>query len=257
MHGIGHGNGVSQQRALDCPDSQHASEGFDLRLLVGTQAVFDGVDGGGLQQLEDLRRLIFGLLFGDPRRCPAAYRPAVTEPESTDGFVGSAFGAGWPLGWCVCAGRRVLGRAGLGYGAGGVGLRRALWAAQMIWGRAVVKVFAQGQLSGRRSLCRPLWLTRRPGTVRSRLGMVAATVSCSVGWTLPRRAVQRARLCARTLQASRAALAKNRPEGQRRRPLSLRSLMASSTVACCGGGALTSSLRFFVSRGRPTTARGR
>ena len=44
-----------------------------------------------------------------------------TEPESTDGFVGSAFGAGWPLGWCVCAGRRVLGRAGLECGAGAVG----------------------------------------------------------------------------------------------------------------------------------------
>ena len=28
------------------------------------------------------------------------------------------FGAGWPLGWCVCGGRRVLGRAGLGCGAG-------------------------------------------------------------------------------------------------------------------------------------------
>ena len=55
------------------------------------------------------------------------------KPESTDGFVGSAFGAGWPLGWCVCAGRRVLGRAGLECGAGAVGggwgsaaLRRAL-----------------------------------------------------------------------------------------------------------------------------------
>ena len=31
------------------------------------------------------------------------------------------FGAGWPLGWCVCAGRRVLGRAGLECGAGAVG----------------------------------------------------------------------------------------------------------------------------------------
>ena len=30
-------------------------------------------------------------------------------------------GAGWPLGWCVCAGRRVLGRAGLECGAGAVG----------------------------------------------------------------------------------------------------------------------------------------
>ena len=68
------------------------------------------------------------------------------------------FGAGWPLGWCVCAGRRVLGRAGLGCGAGAVGggwgaaaLRGALWAAQMSWGRlrmcprAVVKVCAHGQ----------------------------------------------------------------------------------------------------------------
>ena len=46
---------------------------------------------------------------------------AFIKPESTDGFVGSAFGAGWPLGWCVCAGRRVLGRAGLECGAGAVG----------------------------------------------------------------------------------------------------------------------------------------
>ena len=62
--------------------------------------------------------------------------------------------------------------------------------------------------------------------------MVAATVSCCVGWALPRRAVQRARLCARTQQASQAALAGNRPEGQRLSPEpSLRSLMASSTVA--------------------------
>ena len=47
--------------------------------------------------------------------------------------MGSAFGAGGPLGWCVCAGRRVLGRAGLECGTGAVGggwgwaaLRRAL-----------------------------------------------------------------------------------------------------------------------------------
>ena len=39
------------------------------------------------------------------------------KPESTDGFVGSAFGAGWPLGWCVWAGRRVLGRVWSGLGA--------------------------------------------------------------------------------------------------------------------------------------------
>ena len=59
---------------------------------------------------------------------------AMTKPESTDGFVGSTvWGPGWPLGWCVCAGRRVLGRAGLECGAGVVGgawgaaaLRRAL-----------------------------------------------------------------------------------------------------------------------------------
>ena len=30
--------------------------------------------------------------------------------------MGSAVGAGWPLGWCVWAGRRVLGRAGRGWG---------------------------------------------------------------------------------------------------------------------------------------------
>ena len=56
--------------------------------------------------------------------------------------------------------------------------------------------------------------------------MVAATVSCAVGWARPRRAVQRVRLCARTLQASQAPLAKNRPEGQRLSPEpSLRSLI--------------------------------
>ena len=58
--------------------------------------------------------------------------------------------------------------------------------------------------------------------------MVAATVSWWAGWTPPRRATQRRRLWASTQQASRAPLAKNRPEGQRRRPLSLRSRMASS-----------------------------
>ena len=157
-------------------------------------------------------------------RSPSCIRsPGQPKPESTDGLVGSAVGAGWPLGWCVCAGRRVLGRAGVGCGAGagwwrvGFGLRCAgrCAAAQMSWGRlrircrAVVKVFAHGQLSGRRSLWRWLWLTRRPGTVRSRLRMVAATVSWRVGWVRPRRAVQRARLCARTLQASQAPLAKN------------------------------------------------
>ena len=44
----------------------------------------------------------------------------MTEPESTDGLVGSAVGAGWLLGWCVWAGRRVLGRvwSGLGVVAG-------------------------------------------------------------------------------------------------------------------------------------------
>ena len=54
--------------------------------------------------------------------------------------------------------------------------------------------------------------------------MVAATVSWRVGWARPRRAVQRARLCASTQQASQAPLAGNRPEGQRLSPaLSLRS----------------------------------
>ena len=48
---------------------------------------------------------------------PRSRKRAVAYPGSTDGFVGSAFGAGWPLGWCVCAGRRVLGRAGLECGA--------------------------------------------------------------------------------------------------------------------------------------------
>ena len=62
--------------------------------------------------------------------------------------------------------------------------------------------------------------------------MVAATVSWRAGWARPRRAVQRARLCASTQQASQAPLAGNRPEGQRLSPaLSLRSRMASSTVA--------------------------
>ena len=58
-----------------------------------------------------------------PTNSPASSTSVCTrpKPESTDGFVGSAFGAGWPLGWCVCAGRRVLGRAGLECGAGAVG----------------------------------------------------------------------------------------------------------------------------------------
>ena len=48
---------------------------------------------------------------------PASTSPefgAVLKPESTDGFVGSAVGAGWPLGWCVCAGWRVFGACGIG-----------------------------------------------------------------------------------------------------------------------------------------------
>ena len=62
--------------------------------------------------------------------------------------------------------------------------------------------------------------------------MVAATVSCVVGWAPPRRAVERMRLWARAAQASQAALAKNLPDGQRDSPdRSLRSLTASSTVA--------------------------
>ena len=44
--------------------------------------------------------------------------------------------------------------------------------------------------------------------------MVAATVSWRAGWARPRRAAQRARLCASTQQASQAPLAGNRPEGQ-------------------------------------------
>ena len=52
------------------------------------------------------------------RRVGERSEHAGCKPESTDGLVGSAVGAGWPLGWCVCAGRRVLGRVGLGCGAG-------------------------------------------------------------------------------------------------------------------------------------------
>ena len=48
--------------------------------------------------------------------------------------------------------------------------------------------------------------------------MVRVTVSCSAGCTSPSRAVQRIRLWASTAQASQAALAKNRPDGQCSRP---------------------------------------
>ena len=57
-------------------------------------------------------------LVDAPTPTTSPHRWIQAKPESTDGLVGSAVGAGWPLGWCVCAGRRVLGRAGLGCGAG-------------------------------------------------------------------------------------------------------------------------------------------
>ena len=45
--------------------------------------------------------------------------------------------------------------------------------------------------------------------------MVAATMSCCLGWVLARRTTQRAMLCASAAQLSQAPLAKNCPEGQR------------------------------------------
>ena len=57
-----------------------------------------------------------------------------------------------------------------------------------------------------------------PATVRSRLRMVAATVSCAVGWGAAEAGGPAGEVCARTLQASQAPLAKNRPEGQRLSP---------------------------------------
>ena len=97
---------------------------------------------------------------------------------------------------------------------------------------AVLNSLCHGHRAGSRSTHCRLRLTSRPGSSRSRVRMVRATVSCSVGCMSPSRAVQRIRLCASTAQASQAALAKNRPEGQCWRPApSFRSRMASSTVA--------------------------
>ena len=51
--------------------------------------------------------------------------------------------------------------------------------------RAVVKVCAQGQLAGRRSLCWRLWLTSRAGTVMSLRRTVVSSVEVCL--SLPRR----------------------------------------------------------------------
>ena len=158
--------------------------------------------------------------------------------------MGSAFGAGWPLGWCVCAGRRVLGRAGRSAGLGAVGgawgsaaLRRALSGGSDEQGQ--VADVSQGGGEGRgpgpverqaQSVAAAV-VEEACGHCEEPLRTVAATVRCALWWRCPRRAVQRRRLWASAAQASQAPLAKNRPEGQRRRPLSLRSLMASSTRA--------------------------
>ena len=151
------------------------------------------------------------------------------------------FGSGWPPGWCVCAGGRVSGRAGPGLGCcGGLVARgvRLRCAGALSWSDELGQVAGVLQGGGEGGCPGPagreaefLWLTRRAGTARSRLRMVAATVSWRAGWTPPRRA-KRMRLWASTQQASQAPLAKNCPEGQRLSPdPSLRSLMASSTVA--------------------------
>ena len=71
--------------------------------------------------------------------------------------------------------------------------------------------------------------------------MVAATVSWRAGWVRPRRAVQRARLCASTQQASQAPLAGNCPEGQRLSPAPLFEVSDGeldcgvAAVVCVGG----------------------
>ncbi len=52
---------------------------------------------------------------------------------------------------------------------------------------AVVKVAAHGHRAGSRRAGRPLRLTSRPGSARTRVRRVRVTVSCSSGWTPPRR----------------------------------------------------------------------
>ena len=85
----------------------------------------------------------------------------------------------------------VLSRGLWCWRVGGAGsacwLRRAGPAGQMSRGRlrsccrAAVNAVTQGQLRGRRSLLRRLWLTLRPGIVSSRARTVVAAVSCRRG----------------------------------------------------------------------------
>ena len=123
--------------------------------------------------------------------------------------------------WGVC-GRELRGCGAVGGAWGWAALRGALSGGSDEQGQ-VADVLqgggegrgCQGQLSGRRSLCRPLWLTRRarhgeePVADGGRDGEL-----CVVGWSAAEAGGPAQRGCARARQqASQAPLAGNRPGG--------------------------------------------
>ena len=124
--------------------------------------------------------------------------------------VGGAFG--WPDGGSVADGRRQAGS--------GIARNRA---------RARLNWVSQGQCCGRCKVRRRAERVSLPAREKNRRRRVLVVTICS---PKPRRAVQRARLCAITCAASQAALAAKRPEGRWFSPTPyLRSRMAFSISA--------------------------
>ena len=101
---------------------------------------------------------------------------------------------GWPVDGSVADGRRQAGS--------GIACSRA---------RARLNCSSQGQRRGRCRVNRRAERVSRPARAKNRRRRVLVVTICS---PRPRRAVQRARLCAITCTASQAPLAAKRPEGR-------------------------------------------
>ena len=129
-----YGSGASEVRALDGVDITFSTGEFTaimgpsgsgkstlMHCMAGLDTLTAGnvfIDGDDVSAMSDrertvLRRDKLGFIFQAFNLVPTL------SLDPPTGLWDRRFGAGWSLGWCVCAGWRVLGR----FGACGTGVR--------------------------------------------------------------------------------------------------------------------------------------